>query len=109
MFNRLVVDHVAVTGFKAWVTRDSKGNFNFNDLIQRSAPLSLAGPVLAAPSLPMAVANATEQASASSASSADFQIDIAGLDLKTGAIHLYDHVPGSIRSEARRVGKECVR
>src|SRR3546814_13416674 len=87
MFNRLVVDHVAVTGFKAWVTRDSKGNFNFNDLIQRSAPLSLAGPVLAAPSLPMAVANATEQASASSASSADFQID---------------------RSEERRVGKECV-
>src|SRR3546814_6974350 len=38
MFNRLVVDHVAVTGFKAWVTRDSKGNFNFNDLIQRTAP-----------------------------------------------------------------------
>src|SRR3546814_488100 len=96
MFNRLVVDHVAVTGFKAWVTRDSKGNFNFNDLIQRSAPLSLAGPVLAAPSLPMAVANATEQASASSASSADFQIDIAGLDLKNGEIHLYDNVTGSI-------------
>ncbi|MGB6105006.1 MAG: AsmA family protein, partial [Pusillimonas sp.] len=28
MFNRLVVDHVAVTGFKAWVTRDDKGQFN---------------------------------------------------------------------------------
>src|SRR3546814_14679407 len=44
----------------------------------------------------MAVANATEQASASSASSADFQIDIAGLDLKNGEIHLYDNVTGSI-------------
>ena len=27
MFNRLVVDHVAVTGFKAWVVRDEHGHF----------------------------------------------------------------------------------
>ena len=25
--NRLVVDHVAVTGFKAWIVRDEEGNF----------------------------------------------------------------------------------
>src|SRR3546814_5002941 len=32
--NRLVVDHVAVTGFKAWVRRDKNGQFNFHDLLE---------------------------------------------------------------------------
>src|SRR5690606_15610733 len=35
MFNRLVVDHVAVTGFKAWIKRDENGEFNFRDLVDR--------------------------------------------------------------------------
>src|SRR5690606_29375231 len=29
MFNRLVVDHVAITGFRAWMVRDEEGNYNF--------------------------------------------------------------------------------
>ena len=32
--NRFVVDHVSVSGLKAWVVRDKNGVFNFNDLIQ---------------------------------------------------------------------------
>ncbi|XOT95280.1 AsmA family protein, partial [Alcaligenes pakistanensis] len=32
--NRLVVDHVAVTGFKAWIVRDEHGKLNFDDLLQ---------------------------------------------------------------------------
>ncbi len=31
--NRLVVDHVAVTGLKAYVVRDAQGRFNFSDLL----------------------------------------------------------------------------
>ncbi|MGB3287769.1 MAG: AsmA family protein [Burkholderiaceae bacterium] len=104
MFNRLVVDHVAVTGFKAWIRRDGNGHFNFQDLIQRSARLGPAGPVLAVPSLPMAAAHAAEPPSKAApvaytvgaVSSTDFQIDIAGLDLKNGEIHLYDQVTGSM-------------
>src|SRR5690606_41684817 len=33
MSNRLVVDHVAVSGLKGWIVRDEKGNFNFEDLL----------------------------------------------------------------------------
>ncbi|MDS1140504.1 AsmA family protein [Pusillimonas sp. SM2304] len=108
MFNRLVVDHVAVTGFKAWVTRDDKGQFNFRDLVDRpgSAALGMAAPAMAVSSLvPSAPA---EQAAVKVPSSVfpiayaaeaqqgtDFQIDIAGLDLRNGEIHLYDNVSGS--------------
>src|SRR5690554_7026530 len=42
LFNRLVVDHVAVKGFKAWVVRDADGRFNFSDLV-RSRQYPLAG------------------------------------------------------------------
>src|SRR5690606_31039135 len=51
MFNRLVVDHVAVTGFKAWVVRDDQGQFNFRDLIDRPGRSIVAAPALAAASL----------------------------------------------------------
>lgn len=41
LFNRLVVDHVSVTGFKAWLIRDGDGHFNFRDLVQsRRYPFS---------------------------------------------------------------------
>ncbi|NYT83993.1 AsmA family protein [Pollutimonas harenae] len=108
MFNRLVVDHVAVTGFKAWVTRDEEGLFNFRDLIDRpGAALGMMAPSLAVKSLlPTARAqelpanlssDAVVSVSASgSAQSADLQIDIAGLDLKEGEIHFYDNVSGAV-------------
>ncbi len=90
--NRFVVDHVSVSGFKAWVVRDKKGVFNFNDLIQGvadAAPvLPSSGPetgsVIPVPSTP------TPQ----SVARADLQIDIAGLDLKGGEIHYRDERSG---------------
>ncbi|WP_353154190.1 AsmA family protein [Pollutimonas bauzanensis] len=112
MSNRLVVDHVAVTGFKAWFIRDEDGVFNFRDLVERR-------PITTALKVPMApVAALTTPVSGSSvaaqptqapeprkmpaalasheASGTDFQIDIAGLDLKNGEIHLFDKVTGSV-------------
>ncbi|HUH60724.1 MAG TPA: AsmA family protein [Candidimonas sp.] len=102
MFNRFVVDHVAVTGFKAWLVRDAQGEFNFQDLIDRR-------PLGAALSAPLAMAQTPSTASATpearrlpavlaapASTGADFQIDIAGLDLKNGEIHLYDRPSKSV-------------
>src|SRR3546814_9723936 len=50
--NRLVVDHVAVSGFKAWVTRDADGHFTFSDLLDLAAPPP-APPVGSLSSLPL--------------------------------------------------------
>lgn len=37
LWNRLVVDHVAVSGFKVWLQQDEAGKFNFSDLLQKPA------------------------------------------------------------------------
>src|SRR5690606_6620401 len=34
--NRFVVDHVAISGFKAWIRRDEQGEYNFHDLFEGS-------------------------------------------------------------------------
>lgn len=104
--NRLVVDHVAVTGFKAWIVRDEQGAFNFDDLLQAppvgpQLPVARAGVSL----LPAAqAAEAPQDKSVEpspesspvpeliakrSGSETDFQIDIAGLSLKGGEIHYF--------------------
>ncbi|MBV6272379.1 AsmA family protein [Alcaligenaceae bacterium CGII-47] len=89
--NRLVVDHVSVTGFKAWVTRDKEGRFNFSDLISTEAfhppanSLDDAGAVLAGA---LVVAPSAD-------GRADPQIDIAGLALKNGQIHYLDEQTGT--------------
>ncbi|NGM88940.1 AsmA family protein [Parapusillimonas sp. SGNA-6] len=102
LFNRLVVDHVAVTGFKAWVVRDENGHFNFRDLTMQSSPPSYAA---AAPAALLVAPPMTEvqaipvQATVipgESAAGTDLQIDIAGLDLKNGEIHLYDNQTGAV-------------
>lgn len=108
--NRLVVDHVAVTGFKAWVKRDENGHFNFRDLMERQPVLAtMAAPAIAATEL-SGMVPATDVLPSSEASAigsvllassgkpgaaTDFQIDIAGLDLKNGEIHMYDNITGS--------------
>src|SRR5690606_31841973 len=52
MFNRLVVDHVAVSGFRAWVVRDGDGQFNFRDLVDGPrVALGMMAPALAAQGL----------------------------------------------------------
>lgn len=86
LWNRLVVDHVAVSGFKVWVKRDDSGDFNFTDLLKGSAtPTRTTWLELS----PIASANAQNPLSPN-VSQAEFQIDIAGLDLKEGEIHFSD-------------------
>ena len=101
--NRLVVDHVAVTGFKGWVIRDKDGQFNFQNLIERRPPHALGATPAAAVGVDSGKAAPTADAAAGAktsmlpavlsthqASSAEMQIDIAGLELKSGEIHFYD-------------------
>ncbi len=115
MFDRLVVDHVAVTGFKAWLIRDEEGEYNFRDLIERRPVMPA---TLATEEAGSAALQDEQEAKATdvqlvqppaaparqmpavlgdrSAAGTDFQIDIAGLDLKNGEIHLFDRVTGSV-------------
>src|SRR5690606_38439968 len=37
LFNRFVVDHVALSGFKAWIRRDEQGEYNFQHLFESVA------------------------------------------------------------------------
>ena len=77
--NQLVVDHVAITGLKASVVRDAAGRFNFSDLLAGN------GAALPPVSAPMAVAGAM-----ASGPPSDFNIDIAGLELKGGRVQYVD-------------------
>jgi len=84
--NRLVVDHVAVTGLKAYVVRDADGRFNFSDLLDADG-------AQAASRVPAPVAAAALAAPASGDGS-DFSIDIAGLELKSGRVQYVDRRDG---------------
>ena len=79
--NRFVVDHVAVSGFKAWVVRDEAGNLNFEDLFEQKNTTvggdSLKEPVDANTVLPQPY-------------NTDFKIDIAGLELQNGEVYFKD-------------------
>src|SRR5690606_15727319 len=80
--NQLVVDHVAVTGLKASVVRDAQGRFNFSDLLDEqnaAAAASAPTPAVAAAAL-----------SGVGGGSSDFNIDIAGLELKNGRVQYVD-------------------
>ncbi|NYT75445.1 AsmA family protein [Alcaligenaceae bacterium] len=146
--NRLVVDHVAVSGFKAWVRRNEHGKFNFDDLLGRApAAVSLAAPgtlvgaaghknsqvpagVAAQPQPGITTADVAQSPSVGAArddaaaqdqsgtfdlsnllgrllpfstasaqdgvEQTDFQIDIAGLEVKNGEIHFYDVASGTV-------------
>lgn len=75
--DNLVVDHVAVTGFKARVIRDKTGQFNFSNLVGADNHMSQS----ASPDAPR------DQNSG-------FQIDIAGMDLQQGDLVLQDQITG---------------
>lgn len=128
MFNRLVVDHVAVTGFNAWLTRNEDGEYNFNDLLSRRQAAQLPGPDISSPLAALGetvhaaqaavvtaatgnTAVAAEPGDIPEAGSAavrereqpggerqatDLQIDIAGLTLRNGQIHLHDRKRGYV-------------
>ena len=106
LFNRLVVDYVAINGFKARLLRDQQGNFNFENLLDggmapmpqaRSAGEAAAGATLAGVQAGVDALTGV----GSVARRTDMQIDIAGLDLKDGAIDLRDEITGM----AMRVSK----
>ena len=136
MFNRLVVDHVAVTGFQAWLVRSPEGRYNFDDLISRRRAAGLPGPDLASPLTALAGtvgaaqaavaattpdaqdsteaddSNGAEDAADAAATPSDtsglltrpgdvdggtdLHIDIAGLTLRDGRIHLHDKKHGYV-------------
>jgi len=124
MFNRLVVDHVAVSGFQAWVVREEDGDFNFDDLLSQRRAARLPAPDLASPLTALAgtvsvaqaavtaaatgntaaasesaappVETATRSTAPQAPENADLQIDIAGLTLRNGQIHLHDKKRGYV-------------
>lgn len=104
LFNRLVVDHVAIDGFKARVARNANGDFNFQDLLGDPSASpdaaqaraltpgeTLAGGVVAGV---QATASAVDSADAAAAHN-DMDIDIAGLALKGGEILFNDAASGA--------------
>ncbi len=93
--NSFVVDHVAISGFKARVVRGKDGQFNFSNLVGGTAP------VVATPANPAeAIAGAAQTAAqaltngTSPTTRNNMQIDIAGLDLKDGEVLLQDQMSG---------------
>ncbi|NYT66299.1 AsmA family protein [Alcaligenaceae bacterium] len=105
--NRLVVDHVAVTGFKAWLVRDTNGSFNFSDLAGygHPPPVAVSASTADAKKGGVAVVSESEPETSDAATGwssrlagpvakADLNIDIAGLDLKNGQIHWRDMLSG---------------
>lgn len=102
--NRFVVDHVAISGFKAWIRRDEQGEYNFNDLFESvagpSEPIALtpdSGPAAEAGPSVTVVKEAFAQPSPEGGTpptrprkEAALHVDIAGLELKGGEIHYLD-------------------
>ncbi|WP_397474805.1 AsmA family protein [Pusillimonas sp.] len=102
--NRFVVDHVAISGFKAWIRRDEQGEYNFHDLFEGvagpSEPIALApdpGPAAEPEPSVVVVKEAFAQPlteggtlPARPRKEAALHVDIAGLELKGGEIHYLD-------------------
>ena len=102
--NRFVVDHVAISGFKAWIRRDEQGEYNFHDLFESvatpSEPIALTpdpGPASQPEPAVVVVKDAFAQpqnegnaAPARPRKEAALHVDIAGLELKGGEIHYLD-------------------
>ena len=91
--NNLVVDHVAIAGFKARIVRNKEGGFNFDDLIDgpgTSAIVDDKGVVLTAAG---GIGHAGLRVAGADRASG-FQIDIAGLDLQQGEIVAQDQMTG---------------
>ncbi len=92
MSNRLVVDHVAVSGLKSWIVRDEKGNFNFEDLLtQELPPAEAVDPRFKSDEVSPSATTAAESSSVlPQPKKTDFKIDIAGLEVQNGAIFYKD-------------------
>ncbi|CAB3662045.1 hypothetical protein LMG3458_00636 [Achromobacter deleyi] len=93
--NSFVVDHVAISGFKARVVRGKDGQFNFSNLVGGTAPV-VATPANPAEAIAGAAQTAAQALTNGTSPSArnNMQIDIAGLDLKDGEVLLQDEMSG---------------
>lgn len=92
--SNLVVDHVAINGFKARIVRKKNGHLNFEDLVG-SELASTGKPVGAADAVVGVMAGAAQALTTGGASApATMQIDIAGLDLQAGELQLLDEMSG---------------
>ena len=92
MSNRLVVDHVAVSGLKGWIVRDEKGSFNFEDLLAQDPPaLEAVDPRFKSDEIRPEPTIAPESNSVlPQPKKTDFKIDIAGLEVQNGAMFYKD-------------------
>lgn len=89
LFDRFVVDHVSVSGFKATLVRHKDGGFNFDDLLGRGEAV----PPAATSAAPPVEGSGPVAAPASNAGGA-LNVDIAGLELKEGQILFSDEQTG---------------
>ncbi|MAK56472.1 MAG: AsmA family protein, partial [Pusillimonas sp.] len=97
--NRLVVDHIALDGLKAWLKRSSEGEFNFDDLLNATGSeeaVAQATEILAPPAKPLGIAEAQAADIKPGVPDArtDLQIDIAGLELRNSEVHYFDAKKG---------------
>lgn len=91
LFDRFVVDHVSVSGFKATLVRHPEGGFNFDDLLDAESGADATTPQAS----PRSDAEAAPQPGAASERAADaLNVDIAGLELKDGEILYLDQKTG---------------
>lgn len=89
--DNLVVDHIAVSGFKGRFVRLKNGAFNFDDLVQGPGGQS---PAIDSQGVVLGAGAEAGLRLGGSASGSGFQIDIAGLDLQEGEILLQDEITG---------------
>lgn len=105
--NHFVIDHVSVSGFSAWLERSDQGQWNFHDLLDDASDATVAGAaVLQAAGAAVAAGTGSDAAAPTSTTEpaapaaggavaqGQLQIDIAGLDLQKGAIHVVDKASG---------------
>lgn len=114
LFNKLVVDHVALNGFRAQVVRDAEGRFNFRNLVDGGLPVASFSADAGNPPAPAPVSAPTPGQAAAGGLAGSIQagvnavigageavqrtemsIDIAGLDLRGGEVFLRDEQSGS--------------
>lgn len=89
--DNLVVDHVAVSGFKGRFVRLKDGSFNFDDLVQGPSGQP---PVVDGNGVVLDPQSGAGLRLAGGHQGSGFQIDIAGLDLQEGELLLQDEMSG---------------
>ena len=108
--NNLVVDHVSISGFNAWIERADDGSLNLQDLLSGGASdtlvLAAAGVADAVEAVPDETQQETPQETPPETPRSsvlgglqvggvgEMHVDIAGLDLRQGAIHMLDQRSG---------------